>query len=343
TLKKAKNTLYSDDVKINYNRLLKHQTQIEEALRSMDIARRQIEEDEKKLDISRQLAEKTRDACSEAKQTLNQMDCAKAIREGDNALSEAENQRDKMKEEKDRLLDFQNRILALLQWLDKEGIEVSGKAILTALTRDDYSSAEKENRINEFLRFLKMQRDRIQSAITRIDDAIENNAREQSGCQKIIDDCQSRRTSFSEIPDYVLLKERINREFRKQGIDSEARFACEYVIGLRDEAWRDVIEGYLGRRRYTILVDPEYYDIADDIFNTIKKTDAHLFNTRLLMKKKTAVTEGSAAELVEIKNTVAKKYFDYQLGRFHAVELAEVKNHENAMSREGRISVAMDS
>lgn len=38
-----------------------------------------------------------------------------------------------------------------------------------------------------------------------------------------------------------------------------------------------------------------------------------------------------------------KKYFDYQLGRFHAVDISNVRDFENAMSKEGRVSVAMDS
>ena len=55
-----------------------------------------------------------------------------------------------------------------------------------------------------------------------------------------------------------------------------------------------------------------------------------------------AVTE-SLRELLEIRNPVAEKYFNFQLGRMHAVELSQVRNFENAISREGRVSVAMDS
>ena len=37
-----------------------------------------------------------------------------------------------------------------------------------------------------------------------------------------------------------LIKE-INREFKKQGLSEEAHMACEYVVELKDEAWRDAI------------------------------------------------------------------------------------------------------
>ena len=41
------------------------------------------------------------------------------------------------------------------------------------------------------------------------------------------------------------------------------------MIGLKDEAWRDALEAFLGPRRYTILVEPQYYDIAGDVLNVL--------------------------------------------------------------------------
>ena len=38
---------------------------------------------------------------------------------------------------------------------------------------------------------------------------------------------------------------------------------------------------------------------------------------------------------LEIKHPVAKRYFDYQLGRMHAVELNDVKEYENAIFQGG--------
>ena len=115
------------------------------------------------------------------------------------------------------------------------------------------------------------------------------------------------------------------------------------MIRLKDESWREAIEAFLGPRRYSILVEPQYYDIADDVLNRSAHKYAHLFNTKLLMKKKIEPEPDSAVHLLEIKNEVAKKYFEFQLGRMHAVEQREVRNFENAISREGRVSVAMDS
>ena len=86
---------------------------------------------------------------------------------------------------------------------------------------------------------------------------------------------------------------------------------------------------FLGRRRYTILVEPQYYDLADDVLNNSRYRYAHLFNTKLLLKKKLVVEQDSVLKQLEIKNEIAKKYFAYQLGRMHAVPLNEVRNYEN--------------
>lgn len=341
-LKHNQNIILADDVKIAYKLFLKYKNRMEETAREMSIAKRQIEEDEKKLKAIEERENTTRSALNEARFNLEQMDCAKAIKEAEKVLMETKKRKSILDKEKQSLLEFQNRISELIAWLYEEGVNVDDKEILSSLTLDSYSKAQKGNSVEGFVALLKEYRDKVLGDITRISDAIKSNEKEQIKCQQIIEDCNAKKTTFSEIPDYLALKNEINKEFRKRGIQSEARFACEYVIGLTDESWRDVIEGYLGRRRYTILVEPEYYDLADDILNASKNKYAHLFNTKLLAKKEITPVEDSVTQFVEIKNVIAKKYFDYQLGRFHATTIDKVREYENAMSKDGRVSVAMD-
>lgn len=342
-LKRRENTILADDIKIAYKKFLEYKKCMEDATRKMSISQKQIEEDERKLQVIENRENATRSELEEARFNLNQLDCAKAIKEAQAALEKTENRKSILEKEKKSLLELENRICELVTWLHNDGYDVENKELLCSLSSDIYSAAQKANGVEDFVNFLRVYRDNLISSITRIRDTVEENEDEQLKCQQTIDDCDAKKTTFSEIPDYVALKNEINREFQKRGIKSEARFACEYVIGLTDESWRNVIEGYLGRRRYTILVEPEYYDLADDILNTSKNKYAHLFNTKLLMKKDINPVENSVTRFVEIKNIVAKKYFDYQLGRFYAASINQVRNYENAMSKEGKVSVAMDS
>lgn len=342
-LKRARNVILADDVKITYKRFLRCKKTIEETSRNMESAARQIAEDEKKLRVIEVREEEIRTAYHAAKDNLNSMDCAKAIADAKEALQKVREVKSRLKEEKEELCGFQTKVSELIAWFAEEQYVVPEQKILSSLTEDTVTKVHKESCVAAFFEEIKKHRDEIHSRLTRLKDDLQKNQREQDDCQQIIEECEARKTTFSEIPDYVALKNEINREFKKRKIQSEARFACEYVLGLKDEAWRDSIEGYLGSRRYTILVEPEYYDIADDVLNASKNKYAHLFNTKLLMKKHIVPEEDSVVQFIEVKNPVAKQYFDYQLGRFHAVFKDKVKNYENAMSKEGRVSVAMDS
>lgn len=342
-LTRAKNVILADDVKIAYRRFLKCQRSLEDASRNMEIATRQIAEDGKKLETIAIREKEIRVAYNSAKDNRDSLDCAKAIVEAEEFLQTAQEEKALLKKEKEALCDFQTKVSELVAWFVEEQCNVPQQSILSSLTLDSVARVDKESAIAAFLSEIKKYRDEILGKIIRISDFIKDNNDEQAMCQQIIDDCDSKKTNFSEIPEYVALKNEINREFERRGIQSEARFACEYVLGLKDEAWREVMEGYLGGRRYTILVEPEYYDIADDVLNSSKHRYAHLFNTKLLMRKDINPVEDSVVQFIDVKNQVAKKYFDYQLGRFHATTIDNVRNYENAMSQEGRVSVAMDS
>ena len=203
--------------------------------------------------------------------------------------------------------------------------------------------AEKESAADGLKRLVEQAYDEKIREIDRLNLAAEELNRKLNIQEKILEDCKKHRSTYDRIPDYVELRNEINREFEQRKIKSRAQFACEYVISLTDETWRDAIEAFLGPRRYSILVEPQYYDIADDVLNRSSHKYAHLFNTKLLMRKELNPEADSVVHMLEIKNEAAKRYFEFQLGRMHAVELQQVRNFENAISKEGRVSVAMDS
>ena len=341
-LQRASNVLLADDVKISYRKLLDSQAVIVRAEADMEAAKRQTEADEKKLDAIAARDEELRSACHAARENLLAMDCAKAIADAEEALRKTTEVKERLRREKEELCAFQTRVSQMIVWLMKRQRQTENEKVLSALTEETFSKGRKESCVQGFAGTIQECRDDLIGQISSLQKDLKRNEREQDHCRRLIKDCDAHKMTFSSIPEYMALKEEINREFRRRGIHSEARFACEYVTQIRDESWRNALEAYLGRRRYTILVEPQYYDIADDVLNNSHNTTAHLFNTRLLMQKKLKPEPDSAVRFLEVKNPVAKQYFDFQLGRFHAVACDQVRNYENAISREGRISVAMD-
>lgn len=342
-LQNAKNIILADDVKIAYKKLLGIRRDIDEAITFIDLAGRQLEEDNKRLEVIQKEAKDIRGRLKKVEDSLDAMDCTKAIRAAEEHVELLTSRKKALITEKKNLEAFQTKISELINWFYEKKIDINNQSILSSLTTNEYTAAQKINGIDVFSVQIRNVRDDLLATITRLQDEIKKNQSMQVQQQRLIDDCNAKKTTFSEIPDYVALKDEINKEFAKRHISSEAKFACEYVISLKDEEWRDAIESYLGKRRYTILVEPEYYDIADDVLNASPHRYAHLFNTKLLMKKELAPEEDSVVRYIEVKNSVAKQYFEYQLGRMHAVTKEQVRNFENAISKEGRVSVAMDS
>jgi energy-coupling factor transporter ATP-binding protein EcfA2 len=342
-LQNARNVILTDDIKINYRKSLGLKKEINNAIKLIDIAKRQLKVDLRKLELNKQNEKDIQKRLKQVEDSLDEMDCTKAIRAAQEQLEELTSQKEKLNQERKRVDEFQLKISELLNWFYEANIVVNDNRILSSLATTEYTVVEKGNSVTSFLEQIRTERDNIFAAITRLQDEENNNRSMQAQQQKIIDDCNTKKTTFSEIPDYVALRDEINREFTKRHVDSEAKFACEYVLELKDEGWRDAIEAFLGNRRYTILVDPDHYDIADDVLNSSRYKYAHLFNTKLLMKKKLTPEEDSVVQFIEVKNSVAKQYFQYQLGRMNAVIKEQVRNYENAISKEGRVSVAMDS
>lgn len=338
-----KNRLLTDDIKIVYKNVKGLKRELGELEQERQLARRKKQEAEELLEVIQDREKENAKKLRQVETSLDQLDCIRLIRQEEERLEALEKAKKTWKKERDKLDRFQTQVSEMIYFLNEEQVSVESKEILAGLSSKEYAPAEKENavvhlkgRIDKAFEEQVRRLAELDLRRKEIEDKIEVQL-------SILDACRKNRNAYSFIPDYVSLKEEINREFVKRGILSEAKFACEYVIGLKDEAWRDAIEAFLGRRRYTILVEPEYYEIADDILNRSKNKYAHLFNTKLLMKKQISAGQSSAAKLLTVKNPVAQKYFDFQLGHIKAVPMAEVKNYENAMSVEGRVSIAMDS
>lgn len=342
TCENEKNRLLADDIKRCYKRLRELREEIErlcngkaQAEQSRDDTRLELEIlDRRQTDLSERLIR--------ARVSLNQLDGARMIEEEQQRLEGLRREKEELSSKCGELELFQRKVSEILHEFAMEGRTVDQKAVLASLCDPDRGMADKKSAAEALRRTVEAAyEEQVEKlAVSRqtlgdIDHKLELQTANMEKWRK-------HKNTYDEIPDHVGLRNEINREFERRHIASEAKFASEYVLSLSDESWRDAIEAFLGARRYSILVEPQYYDIADDVLNRSQYRYAHLFNTRLLMKKKTEPEKDSVVHMLEIKNPVARKYFEYQLGRMHAVPLEEVRDHENAISKEGRVAVAMD-
>ena len=343
TFESESNRLLSDDIKIVYKKKKDLRAGIEALEKKKEEAEKKQEEVSQNLQILDERLNELDNRLVQAKVSLSQMDGARMVEEERGRVALLKKEKGEWLAKCRELEDFQTKVSEILHSFMVEGQTVEKKEILSSLCESDYSSAEKEFAADGLKQLVEQAYDEKIREIDRLNQAAKELDRKLNIQEKILEDCGKHRNTYDRIPDYVGLRDEINREFEQRKIGSRAQFACEYVISLSDETWRDAIEAFLGPRRYSILVDPQYYDIADDVLNRSSHKYAHLFNTKLLMRKEINPEADSVVHMLEIKNEVAKRYFDFQLGRMHAAELQKVRNFENAISKEGRVSVAMDS
>lgn len=343
TFESESNRLLSDDIKIVYKKKKDLKGSIEELTKKQEEAEKKQKEVNQNLQILDEQLNELDNRLVQARVSLRQMDGARIVEEERRRLALLKKEKGEWLVKWRELEDFQTKVSEILHSFMEEGQTAEKKEILSSLCGSGYSVAEKESAADGLKRLVEQAYDEKIREIDRLNLAAEELNRKLNIQEKILEDCKKHRSTYDRIPDYVELRNEINREFEQRKIKSRAQFACEYVISLTDETWRDAIEAFLGPRRYSILVEPQYYDIADDVLNRSSHKYAHLFNTKLLMRKELNPEADSVVHMLEIKNEAAKRYFEFQLGRMHAVELQQVRNFENAISKEGRVSVAMDS
>ena len=273
----------------------------------------------------------------EAKAALRELNVSKAIDNSRQQITAFEKQLEKRKSEREELEQFRKRLLHVAEELNKMECEVSHFETLGKLTAVDLSNSVKQEAIDALRAEIRKKRDSIVRNRAYLDRELKEVQLERSEQSKIVENCDRNKADYSHVQEQTQLIREINKELKKQGIDEEARMACEYVSELKNEAWRDAIEAFLGVHRYAILVSPQAFDVANQVMDRSGHRYVELVNTKRLAERKIKCEEDSVYHYLQIQNETAAKYFQFWLGAIHAVELDEVAKYDNAMSKEGKL------
>lgn len=131
----------------------------------------------------------------------------------------------------------------------------------------------------------------------------------------------------------IALKESIELEFKARGISSEVRILAD-LLEISDSKWQNAIEGYLNTQKFHIIVEPQYYDIAADVYdrNKAKIHTVAIVNTAKL-KTDLQAAENTLASIVQSENLYAHAYICYLLGRVTMCHnVSQLKEHTIAIT-----------
>ena len=117
--------------------------------------------------------------------------------------------------------------------------------------------------------------------------------------------------------------------------DVKIRPLCEY-LEMKDERWRNAVEGFLNTQRFDLIVEPEHFKRASAIYEQMKEKEG-LFNVGIVDVGKLGsydiAREGTLAEKVTCENSYARRYANLLLGKVVCEEnVTQLRNHKRAIT-----------
>ncbi|MFI3200972.1 MAG: SbcC/MukB-like Walker B domain-containing protein [Eubacteriales bacterium] len=151
--------------------------------------------------------------------------------------------------------------------------------------------------------------------------------------QRRLQELEKRKLQFP--TNTLKLKEAIEKEFEKRGINSKVYIVAE-LLEVTDETWRNAVEGYFNTQKFNLIVEPEQYQIALHVYRKLQDLihTAGIVNTRKLQLDKQVDSE-TLAYIVRSENRYVKAYANYVLGRVVRCTIVdELEEHKIAMTPE---------
>ncbi|MGI6224728.1 MAG: ATP-binding protein [Peptococcales bacterium] len=151
------------------------------------------------------------------------------------------------------------------------------------------------------------------------------------------------RKGIKSFPDGVLeLQKLISEELSiKVGKKIEPQIFAD-CLEIKDERWRNAIEGYLHTQKFYLLIEPQFFVDALKIYDEFKFTrkiyDIGLVDVEKILAKKPVLQVNSLAEEVEAANPLARAYADFILGKVIKCEKVEkLREYRTAITPSGML------
>lgn len=125
--------------------------------------------------------------------------------------------------------------------------------------------------------------------------------------------------------------------FLKTGKSVEVEVLAD-LLEVRDDAWRNAIEGYLGNNKLLLTVEPKYAKTAMEIYKELdpkKYYRVAVLDTEKVLADEQPVLEGALAEEVEAGRDYAQAYINFQLGKVIKCDsVDELRSHRIGITRD---------
>lgn len=295
-------------------------------LANYDISNQRVKEIEEKINrVGREINQKeelkstknaTVDELSDrldvVKDSLRDSDIGRLINSLDNQIRQTQNacvDENRKVESLKKNLECLKKYLSLLKNSDyvfpisaQEFVDISSDALLfnkkeIILDRLVTSDEKIKNDINKKYYDLDRQRKDIDDAL------VELSQRKNS--------LEERKHTYP--PKSAQFKALVEAELSKIGVDDSTCYLCE-LIEIKDDSWRNAIEGVLGDYRFALVVDSKGFSVAYEILRKNNFDSSMLINVKEVLSSDANAESGSLAQQIECKNELSSKYIASILG-----------------------------
>lgn len=212
-------------------------------------------------------------------------------------------------------------------------VQEYGEALKTIESCEDI--AELKELTSKVIEYKKAMYEKIQRKMAEIQVEINGYQTERNEITKKIEKLEKKKLTYPNGVDRLVAA--VKEEFAQIGRKSEPHVLCE-LLEIKDETWRNAVEGYLNTQRFYVLVEPESFDIALGIYDRLRREKkafgVGLINTQN-MEQYEAAPEGTLASVVTSKNRYARRYINMILGKVTLCEHYEdLKKYPISITRE---------
>ena len=246
-----------------------------------------------------------------------------------------------IKEEKQKLGNTNNKIKSIMELISHE--TQLGERIEVDFLGKNFANRENHPQllksINEFDKVLDEKKSSAAFGLAELKSEIIKEKEKKAKIEIEINNLKSNRFTYPEFVELLLglLKEELSIEFNKSDIDVKP--LCELLeIEKDNEVWRNSIEGYLNTQRFDIIVEPQYFNKALEIYEKHKfKRKIHgvgLINTNKL--KNYEADPNSLATKVKGLNEFARQSVNMIMGNVICVEdILQLKDFSKSITPTG--------
>ncbi len=127
-----------------------------------------------------------------------------------------------------------------------------------------------------------------------------------------------------------------NRLYQETGKSVNVEILAD-LLEIRDESWRNAVEGYMGSNKLSIIVEPKYARAAMKIYEGMDKEKFYrvaVLDTERVLADRHQVEKGSLAEEVEARSDYAQAFVNFLLGRVMKCEdVDDLRKHRVGITR----------